>query len=270
MGLSDQAAAPFILTKVECWNSVGLGSRLGESRDFGDGAEGEVDAGGGGFFGFGEGVEPVGLGFIEHEEEVAVFEEDGGAEGGVFFVLEVEAAGGAEAEGGDGGVAEEHGFVVAVPGHAFGAGVVEVGETGVVGGAGGGFDAGFEGGEGGGPGLGGAGDAGVGIGEGVVAVPRDFAGGDDAFAKEADFVVLPGEFGEEGGEGGGGVGVGEEGAEGMDDAVLGEEVRGHGCQKSGNDWGRGNYAGKVVSERKWSWKRTRSCIYGGRKKYKSD
>ena len=174
--------------------------------------------------GFGEGVEPVGLGFVEHEEEVAVFEEDGGAEGGVFFVFEVEAAGGAEAEGGDGGVGEEHGFVVAVPGHAFGARVVEVGEAGIVGGAGGGFDAGFDGGEGGGPGLGGAGDAGVGVGEGVVAVPGDFAGGDDAFAEEADFVVLPGEFGEEGGERGGGVGLGEERAEREDGAVLGEEI----------------------------------------------
>ena len=152
------------------------------------------------------------MGFVEHEEEVAVFEEDGGAEGGVFFVFEVEAAGGTEAEGGDGGVRGEHGFVVAVPSHAFGAGVVKIGEAGVVSGVGGGFDLGFEGGEGGGPGLGGAWDAGVGVGEGVIAVPGDFAGGDDAFAEEADFVVVPGEFGEEGGEGGGGLEVGEEGA----------------------------------------------------------
>lgn len=196
----------------------------GEWCWWGDGAEGEVDAGGEDFFGFGEGVEPVGLGFVDHEEEVAVFEEDGGAEGGVFFVFEVEAARGAEAEGGDGGVAEEHGFVVAVPGHAFGAGVVEVGEAGVVGGGGGGFDLGFEVSEGGGPGVGGAGDAGVGVREGLVAVPGGFAGGDDAFAEEADFVVLPGEFGDEGVEGGGGVGLGEERAEREDGAVLGEEV----------------------------------------------
>jgi ribosome biogenesis GTPase len=71
---------------------------------------------------------------------------------------------------------------------------------------------GFVGGVGGGPGLGGAWDAGVGVGEGVIAMPGDFAGGDDAFAEEADFVVVPGEFGEEGGEGGGGLEVGEEGA----------------------------------------------------------
>ena len=100
----------------------------------------------------------MGLGFAEHQEEAAVGQGKGEAEGGVLFVLEVEAAGGAEAEGGDGSVAEEHGLVIAVPGHALAAVVVEVGEAGIVGGAGGGFDAGLEGGEGGSPGLGGAGE----------------------------------------------------------------------------------------------------------------
>lgn len=100
-----------------------------------------------------------------------MFEDDGGAQGGVFFVFEVEAAGGTEAQRGDGGVAEEHGFVVAMPGHAFSTGVVKIGEAGVVGGACGGFDLSFERSEGGGPGLGGARDAGVGVREGVIAVP---------------------------------------------------------------------------------------------------
>jgi hypothetical protein len=51
-------------------------------------------------------------------------------------------------------------------------------------------------------------------------------------------------------EGGGGVGLGEEGAEGMDGAVLGEEVRDHGCREAGSDWGRGNYEGGEGSERR--------------------
>ena len=198
-----------------------------------DGAEGEVDAGGLDFFGFWEGVEPVRLGFVEHEQEVAMLEEDGGTQGGVFFVFEVEAAGGAEAEGGDGGVSQQHGFVIAVPGHAFGAGVVEVGQAGVVGGAGGGFDAGFYGGQGGCPGLSAARDAGVGVGERAVAMPGDLAGGDDALAEEADFVVLPGEFGQQGGEGGGGFGFGQQGAVVDDGAILGQQVL---FQGSRNTW----------------------------------
>lgn len=72
--------------------------------------------------------------------------------------------------------------------------------------------------------MGGALDAGVGVGEGVAAMPGDFAGGDDAFAEEANFVVLPGEFGKEGGEGSGGFGLGKQGAKSVDGTVTGEQV----------------------------------------------
>ena len=93
-------------------------------------AEGEVDAGGGDFFGFGELVLPVGLGGAGHQEEAAVLKVDRDFFA-VGFVAEVEAAFGSEAEGGNGGGGAELFFVILMPAHPLFAFLIEIGEAGV-------------------------------------------------------------------------------------------------------------------------------------------
>ena len=190
-------------------------------------AEGEIDAGGGDLGGFGEAVLPVGLGFVAHFEEAAVFEEEGDGFPG-FLVAEAKAAFGTEAEGGDGGVWSQGGFVIAVPGHALVAVLVEIEEAGVESGAGVLLDGGLEGLQAGAPDPGLFGGTGVGVGDSLVREPGDLPGGDDASAEEDDLVVLPGDVFEEVGEDGPGFGRAEDGAVVADGAVAGEEVGGGG------------------------------------------
>lgn len=90
-----------------------------------DGAEGEVDSGFGDFQGFGNTMQPVGLGGSLHHEETSVIEGDldflfGG------FVFEEKPSLGTETEGSNGCVTTERLLVIAVPRHSLTAVFVEI------------------------------------------------------------------------------------------------------------------------------------------------
>ena len=198
-------------------------------------AESQVDSGGGDFLGFGDLMVPVFLGGSSHDEEAAVLEEDGDFFA-TFFVAEVEASFGSEADGGDVGFGVEFFLVVAVPAHALVAVGVEIEEAGVVVGIGGGFDGFFDGEEFWSPDFGGVGVAGIAVIEVAVAIPGHLACGDDAFAEHHGFVVLPGDVLEKRLE----MGVG--GLGGEDGAVVG------GLSVLGEDWVRWRVLGGVEIE----------------------
>lgn len=135
-------------------------------------------------------MEPVGLGGALHHEQAAAFQQDGN----LFIetlVLEPEPALRAETDGGDGGVPAERALVVAVPGHALAAVLIEIEQAGVEGGGGQTFDDRFERGEFRGPEERLFGGAGVGVGKAGVAVPRDLSGSDDVFAEDDGFIMFP-------------------------------------------------------------------------------
>ncbi len=152
--------------------------------------EGQVDPRGFDFLGFWDAVEPVALGAALHDEQAAALQQNGNL---VLpaLVLEAEFPFRAKTDGSDGAVLAERFLVVAVPGHAFIAVVIEIEQAGVEGAAGEFLDERFEGGEFRSPGESAFGGAGVAVGEIRIAIPSDFAGGDDVLAENDGLVVFP-------------------------------------------------------------------------------
>lgn len=165
----------------------------------------------------------MGLDLTGHDKEAAVGELGGEA----FFghgVFEVELPLCAKTEAGNRGVFDDRGFVVAVPGHAFRAIVVEVKEAGVEGFTGLRLHRGFESFQQRRPGEWCLGGAGVGVVESGVAIPCDFAGGGNGFAEHPEDIRFPGDLGAESGEKGVCLFRGKGGAVIDGDAIPGEEV----------------------------------------------
>ena len=163
------------------------------------------------------------LGGVLHDQQAAGFKEHGDLFTG-GLVSETEFALRTKTDGGDGGVADDGFFVIAVPTHALVAVVIEIEEAGVVGGAGPFLYDGLQHGEFRSPGVGLFGGAGVAVGEAGIAEPRDFAGGDDALAEDDKFVAFPRHAGKERLEMKIGFRLAEDGSEVVDGAVAREEV----------------------------------------------
>ncbi len=156
-----------------------------------NGAEGEVDAGLGDALRFGQLVPPVVLGGALHQQQATVGEVEGLFERFIAAVLQVEAAGGSEAEGGDRRVLPQFWLVVAMPAHAVLAIAVEVEQDAIEGKLGGGFELGFDGCQGIGPGQWFPGETGVGVAGIGVAVPGGEAGLGQNLAKHFDAALFP-------------------------------------------------------------------------------
>ena len=135
----------------------------------------------------------MGLGGVFHDKKTAALQQDGDL---VLcpLVLEAEFPFSPKTDGGDGAVFAEGFLIIAVPGHAFVAIVIEVEQAGIEDSLGESLNHGLQLGEFRRPWQGFFGGAGIGVGETRVAIPCNFPRSDDVLAEDDSFVVFPRNF----------------------------------------------------------------------------
>jgi len=135
-------------------------------------------------------VEPIGLRRILHHQQTTVLERDGDCLLG-SFVLEAKFSFRSEADRGNGSVPAQRLLVIAVPGHTLVSVMVEVEQTGIELRCSAPLYDRFQSVQFGSPKQCSFRCPGISVGIGVVAIPGYFPGGDDVFAEDDRFIVLP-------------------------------------------------------------------------------